>query len=85
MACSHGWRSASVSGSPRRILAIAAAEWNESASANVQPSLVASPVPIVVLPLPDGPAMMTITLPDSTAAVSGGPLRARRSHQTRTG
>ncbi len=61
MACSHGQRSASVSGSPRCILAMAAAVWNVSASANVQPSRSARPVPIVVLPLPDGPAIITIT------------------------
>src|SRR5579872_7333662 len=58
--CSHGQRSASVSGIPARILATFAAGWNASASANCQPRRPASSAPTVVLPLPDTPATMRI-------------------------
>src|SRR5438477_11937900 len=61
MARSHGPRSASVSGIPARILATFAAGWKSSASANRQPRRSASRTPTVVLPLPETPAMITIT------------------------
>src|ERR1700733_82454 len=60
MARSHGWRSASVSGIPAAILAMFAAGWNASASANGHPRRAASASPTVVLPLPDTPATIRI-------------------------
>src|SRR5579875_3043202 len=71
MARSQGQRSASVSGWPVRIFSMLAAGWKESASAKVQCSRPASKAPTVVLPLPDGPAMIKITLAESTGTPSG--------------
>jgi hypothetical protein len=78
MARSHGHRSASVSGCPSRIFSMFASGWNVSASANVQCSRPASKAPTVLLPLPDGPAMIKITLTESSRGGSV-PRRARLS------
>src|ERR1700722_17299283 len=53
-------RSASVSGIPRCILSLLAAEWKSSASANSDPSRCASILPTVVLPDPVTPITITI-------------------------
>src|SRR5918996_6090341 len=54
-ACSHGHRSASVSGMPACILAILAAGWRSSASSKSQCRRPASSAATVVLPEPDTP------------------------------
>src|SRR6202035_5833159 len=61
IACSHGSRSASVSGMPACILATIASGWKVSASANRQRRRPASSAPTVVLPLPATPATIRIT------------------------
>src|SRR3984957_10010656 len=60
-------RSASVSGIPRCILSLLAAEWKSSASANSHPSRCASIFPIVVFPDPVTP--ITITIIRSSASL----------------
>src|SRR5882672_7647693 len=64
-AFNQGVRSASSSGIPAYILATLAAEWNESASRNSQPSSCARWAATVVLPAPETPITMTTkpTLP----------------------
>src|SRR5580693_5601459 len=63
MALSHGMRSSSVSGTPRDIFSMLAGGWKVSASANSQLSCAASMVPMVVLPAPVVPMIMTTTVP----------------------
>ena len=78
IARSHGALSLSVSGMPARIFATLAAEWKPSASANRQPSRVASCVPTVVLPLPATPATITITARILSGPRGRGEIRAAR-------
>src|ERR1700689_4417908 len=73
---SHGRRSASVSGIPACILAMFAAGWNVSASANRHPRRPASSAPTVVLPLPDTPATIRII---SMASLEGAQSRVTDS------
>src|ERR1039457_6349910 len=79
---SHGQRPVSVKGRPERILAMLAAGWKESPSANSQFSRLARRAPTVVLPLPDTPPINTIMLrehslrPSGPAAQPPGPLGA---------
>src|ERR1044071_1061204 len=81
---SQGARSASSSGSPRAIFAIAAGVWWSSASTKRQPSATASAVPTVVLPLPATPMTTMTALAVALSAseggggrggIDGGPLR----------
>src|SRR5918996_5033215 len=81
-ACSHGHRSASVSGMPACILAILAAGWRSSASSKSQCRRPASSAATVVLPEPDTPmttrmegAARTGLLTASRAEAGGGPKR----------